>query len=437
MINFSVGRELSGNFSIEASYVGRMGRRLLSREDAAQPVDLVDSKSGMDYYQAADILARDAAVGDPHGLTQGLNTAQVAPIPYWQDLYPGAAGHPICNIDGLGASATSTQVVYDVFKCVHGDYTTALAELDAGFLCVPTQTCSRFGPYSYQMGQFCCNGLQSSIGYSNYNSMQIVLRKRNSHGLQFDFNYTFSKSLDLTSDVERGDPFVGTFSGIANGGTASYIVDAWHPGKQYSPSDFDLRHQFNSNWIYQLPLGREKLLGTDVPRWADQIVGGWQISGVFRLTSGFPFNVQGCNCYPTNQTLIGNAEFLEGTGVPVTKTTLNAVDGYPSPFANPTEAIQQFRPEMPGEVGLRNALRGDGYFTIDLGLGKSFALPWEKQKLQFRAEVFNLTNTAKFDTASVSASLADPTTFGRYTSTFATCDGRAGRCMQMSVRYEF
>jgi len=339
-------------------------------------------------------------------------------------------------------------VVYDAFKCVVGDYSTALALIDAGFLCQQFGTCSKFGPYAYFLSQFCCDPAQASIGVSNYDSLQAVLRKRYSQGLQFDLTYTFSKSLDYTSDVERGDPALGTTGGsnslglgTTNGGTnsgiGSYIIDAWNPGRQYSPSDFDVRHQMNANWIYELPIGRGKALGATAPRWANLLIGGWQVAGVFRLTSGFPFNVVGCTCFPTNQTLIGNAELLPGVGFPATQTTRNVVQGFPSPFANPTDAITRFRPAIPGEVGLRNALRGDGYFSIDLGVGKSFDLPWKEQKLQFRWETFNLTNTPKFDSASVNAALYAPNGFGKYTRTLATCDARAGRCMQLSLRYQF
>jgi hypothetical protein len=434
LLSFSVGRELPKNFSFEVSYVGRRGRKLLARRDFAQQVDLVDKTSGMDYYTAATMLAKFAAEGDPTGLSQGRPTSLVQPIAYWENLFPGAAGHPICDIDGLGGSATATQVAYDAFRCVAGDYSTALALMDVNFLCQPFGTCSKFGPYAYFMDQFCCMAGQSTIGTSEYHSLQMSLRKRFSQGLQFDFNYTLGKSLDLTSDVERGSVF-GNFT---SGGLSNYIVDAWNPHKQYGPSDFDLRHQLNANWIYELPIGKGKWLAKDASGWADRALGGWQVSGIYRWTSGFPFNVQGCGiCFPTNQTLVGNAEFLGGSGIPATGTTRNAVDGFPSPFRNPADARTHFRPSFPGEVGLRNVLRGDGYFVIDLGVGKSFRMPWEGHRLQFRWETFNLTNTPKFDTASITATIDSPSSFGRYNRTLATCDSSAGRCMQFSVRYEF
>lgn len=433
LFDFSIGRELPADLSFEVGYVGRRGRRLLARREEVMILDLVDPDSGMSYYEAGAMLAAFAAEGDPIGLTVGRNTADVPPIPYWENLFPGAAGNPICDIHGLGAAATATQVAYDAFLCVAGDYATAVALLDLDILCVPFGTCSRFGPFAYFSDQFCCLGGQSTIGFSEYHSLQLAVRKRYSHGLQFDFNYTLSKSLDITSDVERGDAF-GNFE---SGGLTNYVVDSWNPRKQYSFSDFDVRHQVNANGFYELPFGRGKAFAAGVSGWANQIIGNWQIAGLFRWTSGFPFNVTGCGtCFPTNQTLVGNAELLNNV-LPETSTTRNAVDGFPSPFADPSQARTFFRPARPGEVGLRNVLRGDGYFEIDLAVDKSFLLPLEGHRLRFRWETFNVTNTPSFDTGSVSATIDVPASFGRYNRSLASCDGSAGRCMQFSLRYEF
>ena len=114
----------------------------------------------------------------------------------------------------------------------------------------------------------------------------------------------------------------------------------------------------------------------------------------------------------------------------------NAVDGYPSPFEDPEDALTFFRRAYPGEQGFRNLLRGDGYFVIDLGLSKSFSL-WANHRLRFRWDVFNLTNTVRFNTGTVTMLPDASTTFGRYDAALATCDGQAGRCMQFNLRYEF
>src|SRR5260370_21993807 len=108
-----------------------------------------------------------------------------------------------------------------------------------------------------------------------------MLRSRNMHGLQFDFNYVLSKSLDVGSDSER----VPEFGGL------SAIINTWSPNQLRGVSDFDTRHQINSNWVYDLPFGRGKRFGHDWNRAANAFLGGWQIAGIYRWTSGFPFTI--------------------------------------------------------------------------------------------------------------------------------------------------
>ena len=122
--------------------------------------------------------------------------------------------------------------------------------------------------------------------------------------------------------------------------------------------------------------------------------------------------------------------------LPPTKTTRHAVDNRPSPFENPTDALTYFRRALPGEVGIRNMLRGDGYFTIDTSVSKAFALGVSNNRLRFRWDVFNVTNTPKFDVGQLQG-FPDIAGFGRYDGTLATCDAQAGRCMQFALRYEF
>jgi hypothetical protein len=90
---------------------------------------------------------------------------------------------------------------------------------------------------------------------------------------------------------------------------------------------------------------------------------------------------------------------------------------------------------LPGEVGIRNLLRGDGYFGIDTRVEKSWLL-WGNHRLRFRWDTFNLTNTTRFDVGNVTM-FPDRSGFGRYDGSLATCDGQAGRCMQFALRYEF
>jgi hypothetical protein len=301
---------------------------------------------------------------------------------------------------------------------------TALRTLDE--YCDPA--CSIFGPFAYFSPQFDALTMQSSVGRSNYNALQVSLRKRWSRGFQFDMNYTLSKSEDLGSSVERDDPWFPQ----GMGGTSGFLANSWEPERQWGPSDFDVRHQLNVNGIADLPFGRGRKWGGDASGLVNAFIGDWSVAGLLRLTSGFPFNVQNCvACWDTNWMVYGNAELVTPGSLPDTSVK----NGSPTAFVDPDAALLYFRRDLPGEVGIRNQLRGDGYFTVDLSVSKAWRVP--HGTLQFRWDTFNLTNSVRFDTGTVTAYRDISSTFGRYTSTLATCDGRAGRCMQFALNYQF
>ncbi len=413
--NVVVGHELGSNFSIEAAYVGRLGRNLLVRRDLAMPLDLKDPESGTDYYAAATALIKQLE-------SNGFDTSLVTPVPYFENLFP----------DGAFGGRTATQNIAEEFAFYYPDHISALLDMD--FFCSPA--CTKFGPYSYFNGQFFSLAGQSSIARSEYNALQLTLRKRYSHGYQFDLNYTLGHSKDHGSAIERGS----SFTEFENGGYTGFMINSWDPDQQYADSDFDIRHQINANWVAELPFGQGRKFGKDSSGLVNAIIGDWSVAGLFRLTSGLPFNVYNCrSCWATNWNLQGNANLKDPNRLPPTGTTKNVLDGKPSPFSiSPKEAIDYFRFDYPGEGGTRNILRGDGYFSIDLSVAKSWAMPWSNgQRLWFRWDTFNVTNTPRFDVGNVNMFPDIATTFGTYDGTYATCDGNAGRCMQFSLRYEF
>ena len=417
--NIVVGRELGRGFSFEAAYVGRRGRNQLVRRDVAMPADLVDAKSGADYYSAVAQLI-NASKSIPK--TADLSAyGGIASIPYWENLFPGAAQ------DGLSA----TQRMAAEFNGHGPDYITALYNADEG--CYPA--CSALGPFAFFTPQYDTLGVESTIGRSSYDALQLSVRKRFSEGYQFDVNYTFGHAQDHASLLE-GDQVFAQFS---NGGYTGFLINSWEPDKSYGNADYDVRHLLNVNWIAELPFGRNHHFGSNLPGYLDAIIGGWATAGVFRLTSGFPFTVINCRqCWSTNWDLQGNAELVTPGVLPETGTTKNVIDGYPSPFVDPAAAVDAFRRAYPGEVGLRNVLRGDGYYSIDFSLSKTWTMPWAStQKLRFRWDTFNVTNTPSYDVQFLDVYPDRASTFGRYYNTIATCDGGAGRCMQFALRYEF
>lgn len=419
MASATIGRDLGRNYAMEVGYVGRFGRDLLIRRDIAMPLNLVDTRSGSDYFTAAQTLIRAAQAAGLTGSSPASAYAVLGNIPYWQNLFPGAAG----------AGLTATQAIARAYMQNGPDWITALYDMDTS--CSPA--CSIFGPYAYFAEQYDSLAAISSIGRSNYHGMLFTFRKRYSDGVQYDINYTLSQSKDLGSQVERGSAF-GNF---ANGGYSGFLINSFDPESNYGTSDFDVRHQLNVNWLAELPFGQGKKFGGGAGTALNALIGDWSIAGLGRWTSGFPFNVYNCrSCWATNWNLQGNAMLVDPNRLPETETTRNAVDGRPSPFADPADALTYFRRALPGEVGIRNQFRGDGYFTIDLSLSKAFRMGVSDHRLRFRWDVFNLTNTVRFDVGQLTM-FPDRAGFGRYDGSLATCDAQAGRCMQFALRYEF
>lgn len=414
-----IGYDIGRNFTIEAGYLGRFGRDQLLRRDLAMPLNLVDTASGADYFTAAQQIIRAAESAGITGNSPASAYVVLPAVAYWQNIFPAAAG------GGL----TATQAITRAFLQNGPDWITALYDMDTS--CSPA--CSKFGPYAYFAEQYDSLAAISSIGRSNYNALNLTLRRRYADGLQFDINYTLSKSEDMGSQVERGSAF-GNFS---NGGNSGFLVNSFDPELNYGTSDFDVRHLINANWLAELPFGQGKRFGGGVSNIVNQFIGEWSVAGLVRWNSGFPFNVANCrSCWATNWNLQGNAMLVDPSKLPETATVKNKVDNRPSSFVDPQGAIAMFRRALPGEVGLRNVFRGDGYFNIDLSVSKAFRMGIADHRLRFRWDVFNLTNTPKFDIGQLT-NTPDIAGFGRYNGTLATCDAQAGRCMQFALRYEF
>ena len=422
--NFSIQRELPKNMSIELAYVGRFGRKLLIQDDLAQPVNLLDTVSNTFYYDAAKQLI---------GLS-GRSIASIPRIGFFENIFgrtlAGATAKDIDDIygdffdfnPGIAANTvlTPTQIAYYLYTQEYApDYTSALFDLDRGFG-------SKFGKNAFFNDQFSALAAWRSIAPSSYNGFQTIFRKRFSQGLQFDFNYTVAKSFDWSSGAERSGSFGGGF-----------IVNAWQPGQRKSISDFDVTHSINANSIYQLPFGKGRYFGNNVNNVADAFIGGWQLTNIFRWTSGLPVGVGNGRFWPTNWNITG---FASRTGaLPNQKTTKNApaaaTGGTPGPniFSDPASALKSYDNTLVGESGERNGLRGDGFFGIDIGLGKTWKLPVEGHALQFRWETFNLTNSIRFDVNSLTLDLGSGRgNFGKYSAALTN-----PRVMQFALRYEF
>lgn len=408
---FSISRELPGNMVFDASYVGHLAHKLLVQEDLAMPYNLVDTATGIDYFHAATRLSQLAAANTPvDSITPELVGSTAS---YWNNQFPAMEG----------GGRTALQNVYDWMSIFLYNETTGLLVLDLpgaeGGLC--ENGCNKLGPYAYYNKQYSSLFAWRSTANSSYHALQLALRKRFSRGFNFDFNYTFSKSLDLSSDAERIRPW---------GGLGGQVINSWDYKALRAVSDFDTTHQINANWVIELPFGRGKRFGHDTNAGLDALIGGWQLSGIYRWTTGFAIGVSNGATWPTNWQLGGYA--VPTRPVAPTGVFKNG-DGTVNIFANPGDALAGFRHAYPGESGSRNIMRGDGVFGWDMGLSKRWKMPYsEHHSLQFRWEVFNVPNSVRFDVQSIGPSLDNATSFGNYTNLLSN-----PRIMQFALRYEF
>jgi hypothetical protein len=409
VFDLSLQRELPKGFTFEASYVGRLGRHLLQQLDLAQPLDLVDPASGMDYYTAATLLSK--------AYDQGQSESTIPTIAYWENLFPDAKGTAADGSGKLGN--TATQNIYALWLAggIRGNETAALDDLD--IYCSPGcgGKIGRYWPLQYST-----LFSTASMGTSSYNAAQLVLRHPMSHNVQLDLSYTFSKSMDLGSDTESNPAQTSS--------TFGYILDAWNPRKNYAISDFNTTQLLTADWIIRLPVGRGQALLSGSSRLMDALIGGWSLAGIARVSSGLPFSVSdGLDSrFGTNWAY---SSYMIQTG-PIKMRKHIDQNGGPQAFDNPTIALANMREPYPGEIGERNKFLGDGYFDSDAGLHKIFQIN-DRSSLQFGWEVFNLTNSVRFDSHNVNSSSTSGTQLGVYSAPTLVQPRR----MQFSGRFEF
>jgi hypothetical protein len=385
------------------------------------------------YYEAINKLVDYRYSNTP--------VTSVPDIPFFNNLFPFMPAWAEFQL-GTDPALTPTQAAYSfiAFPANGGagitDYTFVQLLWDDSPNCT---TCpfgggpAKFNNMFYQP-QFGALSSFGTIAHSNYNALQLSLQQRLGNDLSFDINYTYGHSLDNASGLQASTAYATAF-----------IVNALDPNQNYATSDFDAKHIINADWIAGIPIGKGKKFFSNMNGVADGILGGWSMTGVFRWNSGLPFQT------PFDASRWATNWNVQSNGVRVRPLEAATQGHSTNVFASPAYAMASFRNARPGEVGDRNVLRGPGYFSLDSGLYKTFNLPWEGHQIQFRWEVFNVTNTQYFDAYSATgiADLGLPRDpylrnldpgpdFGRYTQTQVPLnENKAGRVMQFALRYTF
>jgi carboxypeptidase family protein/TonB-dependent receptor-like protein len=438
IFNFSLSRQITSKSSLQVAYVGSISRRLPMQVDLAMPANPTDPASKTTYFQAGTVLSKAAANA------QDVNTVQ--PVPFFEHMFPAwntvTAGQLSggCAAGNYPTNPTATQSIYELWTCYPHNETFSLFLMDVpGSITGMDTPNSAEGPYTFFHDQFASLYAWRNIGTSDYNALQVTYNARWGANLQGQFNYTFSKSFDEASSAERIGPYEGTggTGNDLNGG--GIVINAWDPLSLRGLSDFNAFHQINANVVYRLPFGRGQKLAENAGPWLNALIGGWHVSGVFRWTSGFPITVDNGYTWATDWNIEGDAE---PNGPPPVASNpknaiVNGVDIGPDIFKDPAAAEGVFRPEWPGESGVRNNVIGDGMFNIDTGVSKDFSFG-EHKRLEFSWQAFNATNSVRYDVRgevgdSAQPSLSDdPSQFGKYLSTLTT-----PRFMQFALRFVF
>jgi hypothetical protein len=245
----------------------------------------------------------------------------------------------------------------------------------------------------------------TSVGTASYNALQVGVEKRFSHGIQFQSNYTYSKTIDTASTGNI------SFSGsLPNPGNLNFSRGL---------SDLNFPYIWVTNFSYTTPALRD---WNPVLR---QILGDWGVSGIWTFQAGRPFGIAGGNG-DNNSGALTYGDRADLTGMPTT-----VQQGSKQQWLNQYFNTAAFTTNAPGTFGTsgRNILRGPRYDSIDLALLKNWTVR-ERYGLQFRWEMFNAFNHASFNTPVNDPSSAN---FGQITSVGPI----PARVMQGALKFSF
>ena len=241
-----------------------------------------------------------------------------------------------------------------------------------------------------------------SAGFANYNALQAKLEKRYSNGLTLLNSFTWSKAIDNASGALE----------MGNGDQQS--INIFAPASSKGVSGYDQPFNNTTSMVYDVPFGRGRRFGSNLPAAADALIGGWGLTGINTVTSGQPINLT----YDPSAAFVAtdgskNSAIYRPNiaGNPMEPSGQQTVNQYfnPNTVLAPTDVTHPY-----GNAG-RNIGRSNAYFNLDVGVQKQFPIWQEGHYLQFRTEFFNALNKTNFSAANGDRSSSS---FGAISSTF-------------------
>jgi hypothetical protein len=228
-----------------------------------------------------------------------------------------------------------------------------------------------------------------SNGTMRYNSLQAVLQKQMTHGLQYQVAYTLSKCMSDSTG------YYGAWNNALS--ASAYWQNVYDQKAEYAPCYYDATHVISSYAIYELPFGRGKMFGKNANGVVNQVIGGWAVSPILSWRTGWPLPVYGAQ---DNSGTFGRGARADCNGTPSIQNTAIAGVGVQwftntGQFTNPAAGtFGNCSPQLSG-------LRSPHYTDVDMSLHKDFPLT-ERFRLQFRSDFVNLFNHVQYNAPNMS-----------------------------------
>lgn len=359
-------RELPGSTQLELGWVGRYAHRLVNLVDANQLVDFNVPADGQTLFNGIAALEKDSR------LAGASPSDTITPQPILED--PSVCG-PGCS-QFIYSNFFNALLVGGLGNVVNAMDTNAVTGAPFGF-----------SPGIGLAPQFSENLYMTNKGWSEYNGLLLTLRKRFTNNLQGDFNYTYSHSLDNFSVIANN---IGNLAGT----TDAVDCDARSGAVCRGNSEFDLTHIINADLVYNLPFGRGQRFGSDVSKWVNEAIGGWEFTDITTWHTGFPFNA--FTGAQTTSLLDDSLGIYDGNKSALSVNIHKDANGNIQMFGNPAAAAAAFSYPTGQQVGNRNVIRGPRFSNWDMALVKNFDLGSERYRLQLRMEAYNVFNHANF-----------------------------------------
>lgn len=267
----------------------------------------------------------------------------------------------------------------------------------------------------------------------NYNALQTSFRQRAWHGLQYTLNYTWSHGMTNSTG----------FYGVPSINAASaYAENVYDLHSEYGPVGQDVRHAFNWNMVYDLPIGRNRMFGANMPLILDELVGGWKIGMTGVSYTGFPVNINTSN---NNAFVNGNSQ--RANHYRKLKVVNRSIDNWfgtdpsakPCPLDTKTglatdNGLCAYAQPSNGTFGTArpSSERAPSFQTYGASVTKDFTI-WHEQQINFRVDADNIFNSAYLGNPLGNVNSTD---FGNIAK--QTTPIRSGpRQLQLSVKYHF